>query len=295
MKSIFLLPCLAACCTTFAQSTMPSTDIFIMKMSSNKAGKYSFSAPQNVTMREGYDNQPCFTANSKAILFTSIREDRQADVYRYNIRHKTTVRLTATPESEYSPTITPDGKYFSTVRVEKDSTQRLWKFPFSGEAPELILGNIDSVGYHCWIDNNILALFILTKPFSLYIGDLNNGLAGQQADNIGRSIQKAGGQRTLAYVDKKDSTAWMIHFLMLNMQKDIPVVKTLQGCEDFAVGKDGTLFMGKEGKLYKFTPEKDSDWEQIADFSKTVGNFYRIAISPNGKRIALVAYSGKMP
>ena len=43
-----------------------------------------------------------------------------------------TTRVTNTPESEYSPTVTPDGAHISVIRVEADGTQRLWRFTIDG-------------------------------------------------------------------------------------------------------------------------------------------------------------------
>src|SRR3954471_17479570 len=78
----------------------------------------------NVTNRAGYDNQPSFTADGRALYFTSVREDAQADIYRYNLEAKTTGRFTkSAPESEYSAAEMPHARSISVIRVEKDSTQ----------------------------------------------------------------------------------------------------------------------------------------------------------------------------
>jgi len=63
------------------------------------------------------------------VLYTSIR-NKQADIYRYDLQSGATTQVTNTAESEYSPTLMPDRKNISVVRVEADGkTQRLWKFP----------------------------------------------------------------------------------------------------------------------------------------------------------------------
>ena len=80
----------------------------------------------NVTNRPGYDNQPSFTPDGRAILYTSQR-DGQTDIFRYDLRTRETTQLTRTPESEYSPSVGPDGRSMTVVRVELDSTQRLWR------------------------------------------------------------------------------------------------------------------------------------------------------------------------
>src|SRR2546429_4187622 len=137
----------------------PSSDIYIIDVKSYD-GELEFSPPVKINATTGYNNQPFFLPNGHGILYTSIR-DKQADIYRYDISTKATTQITSTPESEYSPTLMPDGKNISVVRVEADGTQRLWKFPLAGGAPSLIVENIKPVGYHLWIDDHTLALFVL--------------------------------------------------------------------------------------------------------------------------------------
>src|SRR6185503_5120037 len=110
-----------------APSGPASTDIYLASLSTRQ-GRLVVGAPVNVTRRPGYDNQPTFTRDGQALLYTVIASDGQADIYRYDLRTKTSRRVTSTPESEYSPTVYSDGTRFSVVRVEADSTQRLWSF-----------------------------------------------------------------------------------------------------------------------------------------------------------------------
>ncbi|HUQ79774.1 MAG TPA: hypothetical protein VM076_01480 [Gemmatimonadaceae bacterium] len=59
----------------------------------------------NFTDRAGYDNQPVLTSDGAGIFFTSVRDDAQADIYRWDVATKQTVRITTSaPESEYSAT-----------------------------------------------------------------------------------------------------------------------------------------------------------------------------------------------
>src|SRR5881394_3042302 len=102
----------------------PSTDIFLAPLSIED-GRPVIGSPVNVTNRPGYDNQPSFTPDGHALLFTSIHDDGQSDIYRYDLATKEITRVTNTPESEYSATVMPGNQRFSVVRVEMDSTQRL--------------------------------------------------------------------------------------------------------------------------------------------------------------------------
>jgi Tol biopolymer transport system component len=109
-----------------ASAPPPDTDIFLASFSAR--AQPAVSRAVNITHTPGYDNQPSFTPDGAAILFTSNRGGTQTDIYRYEIATETTARLTNTPEGEYSPTVTPDGQHISAIRVEADSTQRLWQF-----------------------------------------------------------------------------------------------------------------------------------------------------------------------
>src|SRR5262249_43158459 len=156
--------------------------------------------------------QPSFLTDGRSILYTAIKDDRfyglqakdrQADVYRYDIRTAATTQITKTPESEYSPTLMPDGKSISVVRVEMDGTQRLWKFPPTSGPPSIILETIKPVGYHCWIDDHTLALFILGSsgtPNTLQIVDVQNEKAGVVAENPGRILRVVPHQNRLSFV-----------------------------------------------------------------------------------------------
>ncbi|MGH9858097.1 MAG: TolB family protein, partial [Acidobacteriota bacterium] len=97
----------------------PSTDIFLFPLEN---GKIVSSGVRNITKRKGYDNQPHFLPDSKKLFYTSIREGNQSDIFLYDLGNAAAKKITTTDESEYSPTLTPDGQFFSTIRVEKDGT-----------------------------------------------------------------------------------------------------------------------------------------------------------------------------
>src|SRR6266850_1590572 len=94
-----------------------ATDIFVIDLRTTPGGKLKLGRPVKITNWAGYNNQPSFLPDGKSILYTSIR-DKQADIYRYDLRAAATTQITNTAESEYSPTLMPDGKSISVVRVE---------------------------------------------------------------------------------------------------------------------------------------------------------------------------------
>jgi Tol biopolymer transport system component len=93
---------------------LPNSDLWLFSIKSSKEN-FELKNPLNINNREGYDNQPSFSLDSKKINYVSVREDQQADIYVYTIKKKKTIAFTKTPISEYSPVTTKDEKLIATV------------------------------------------------------------------------------------------------------------------------------------------------------------------------------------
>jgi dipeptidyl aminopeptidase/acylaminoacyl peptidase len=267
----------------------PDTDIFVLDWKEMQKDS-SHLMPINITHREGYDNQPMFSPDGAEILFTSIGQDGQADIYSYSLKSRSTKRITNTAESEYSPTFMPDKKHISVVRVEKDQTQRLWKFPLAGGDPSLILENIKPVGYHAWFDSSTVVLFILGEPNTLQIAHLATGKADKIADDVGRCIQKIPHQPKISFT-LKDGKNWIIQELNLSTHKIAKIVNGVEGSEDYTWTADGNILMANGSKLYRYKPGSgDNSWKEVADVAEyRIGGITRLAVSSNGRLLAVVA------
>ncbi len=270
-------------------ATPPPSDIYMTFLTSD----FKLGAPAQITHVVGYNNQPFFLRDGRSILYTSIRNG-QADIYQYDPGFGGTTQVTNTPESEYSPTLMPDGKNFSVVRVEADGTQRLWKFPLTGSgAPSLILERIKPVGYHWWLNKNTLALFILGgtgKPATLQIAYLPTEKTEVVVDNPGRILRLVPHQNKLSFVHKVSDQEWFIKTYNLKTKQISTLIKTLPNSEDYAWTPAGVLLMAKDAKLFKWNPLSDKDWVQVADFSEAgLKSLTRIALNAKGDRIAFVA------
>jgi dipeptidyl aminopeptidase/acylaminoacyl peptidase len=252
----------------------------------------------NISNNADYDNQPSFTPDGRAVLFSSKRDGRQTDIYRYDIATAALTPLTRTPESEYSPLVAPDGQTFSVVRVEADNTQRLWRFDLDGTRPQLVLEQVKPVGYHVWIDPTHLGLFVLGAtgaPNTLQIADTTTGKATQVDVNIGRGLQMRPGTRVLTYVSKT-STPWKIRQIDASTRAlAADLASTLEGSEDFAwdrIDRSDVLFMASGSKLFVWTLENRT-WREYADLAASgLQKITRIAIRPASAgrpRFALVA------
>ncbi len=287
---------LIACCllpfVSFLYAQPPVTDIYVLDLK-KEDGQYKLENPVNITQRKGYDNQPHFTEDNQSVYYTSIDKDDQADIYRYIFKTGKSIRITETSKtSEYSATVLSDKKHFSVVRVEEDgATQRLWKFPITGGQPTLISKKIKDIGYHCWIDDNTLALFILGNPdHTLHIADLTTQKTKQYAENIGRCMQNVPGEQAVAFVHKTKKEGWWIKKLNLDTEEITPIVKLPEGQEDFCYTQDGTILLCNETKVLAYQPKSDKDWQEITNLSSTgEAAFYRISISKDNQKVAVVS------
>jgi dipeptidyl aminopeptidase/acylaminoacyl peptidase len=259
----------------------------------------------NITNSPGYDNQPSFTPDGAGILYTSIRGGgTQTDIYRYDIASGETRRVISTPESEYSPTVTPDEAHISVIRVEADGTQRLWRFTIDGRAPELVLTNIKPVGYHAWADGHTLVLFVLGQPATLQLADTSTGNASVLVTGINRSIQRIPGRGTISFVERAASATGdatlSIRELDPKTKRITPLVDAVAGAReaDCAWTPDGMLVMAEKDVLYGWrrpeqgrgaTSSGQGGWRPLADLAALgLHGVTRMAISPKGDRIAFV-------
>lgn len=265
----------------------PATDIYVARLRT-LGGRLEVGAPVNFTMRPGYDNQPMFLPDAEALLYTVV--DGQADVFRLRLDSARGARVTATPESEYSPTPLPDGSGFSVVRVEADSTQRLWRFNWDGQTAAVVLPDVKPVGYHAWADAHTVALFVLGAPPTLQLVDVRTGAAAVVATDVGRGVARVPGRAAISYVQREGDTTWSIMEVDLGTRATRRLVRTLTRVDLFAWTPDGVLLMAQGAKVYQWHPTRAPEWEAIADFSdQGLTNITRLAVSPRGDLLALVA------
>lgn len=240
-----------------AGSAPPAGDIYILPWKWSK-GNYALGKPKNITKRpKGYDNQPSFVEDGTSLMFTSIRVANQADVYLYDLLSGRVVQLTNTPESEFSPTVAPPMTFISMVRVEKDKTQRLWKFTHSNSRLSLVLSKIKRVGYHAWFNKTQLALFIVGekgKPHTLVTTDIKTQKVRHIANHVGRCLQSIPFKNKVSFVDKSDKTKWYIKSLDPKTGKVTTLIKTLPGQEDYAWTPRGQIIMGHGPRLFLWKP-----------------------------------------
>lgn len=298
-----------------AQAPPPGTDIYVVSMS---GGLPSLRAakPAAVSAAPGYDNQPNFSPDGNRILFAGNRDGKQIDIYAFDRAANRVTQVTRTPENENSPTHLPPSAgpagSFSVVQSEFDRSgnkptgpiQRLWRFNADGSSPSLILKDINPVGYHAWIDNDRLVLFVLGaqgKPATLQIASVKSGQAEVITDNIGRSLHRipasaeatAGkpGTGLASFVQREASGEFWVKQIDITSRKIDALVKAAEGSSDrdYAWMPDGkTILMSSGTKIMSWT-RGAAGWVEVFDAAAhQLGAITRLAVAPKGDAIAFV-------
>ena len=266
----------------------PATEIYLASLAIGSPG-ITVGVPVNVTNNPGYDNQPAFLPDSSGFLFSSNRDGQQTDVYRVDVASRAVTQVTRTPENEYSPTIMPGGRTFSTVR---GAEQRLWAFNLDGTDAGLAYAHDGLIGYHAWLSPTTLALFVLGgngTPVTLRVADIKTRKTTTIESRIGRSLLVRPLTGALTFVHQPQGGSRVVRELDPATRALTTLVEMLADSQDFAWTPDGTLLAGQRAKLFAWQPGA-SGWSEVADLSSHgLGAISRLAVSPDGRWIAIVA------
>jgi Tol biopolymer transport system component len=268
-----------------ASAQMPNSDIYLFTIK-RTGSTMIVKKGENITKREGYDNQPFFTPDNKSLLFVSIKEDKQSDVYSYNLGNQKTTPITQTPVSEYSPIVTPDGKFFTAVVVEQDSTQRIYKYDLKNKLKPELLFDEDSVGYYSWLNKDSVLYYKLTAPHSLHAYDIKNKRDVWIANSPTRSFKPV--KNFSFFYCTQDKNETMVRIYNMRLKKSEEYVAVKKENEDFIWDKTLGLIKSDGSKIMRYNDDIKT-WVEMADFSAFgVGKITRFAFSPNGRYLAVV-------
>lgn len=271
--------------TQAMQAQLPETDVWLFKLSKDKSANVILSEPLNITKRKGYDNQPSFSRDGKTIYYVSVREDQQADIYKYQISSKKITRLTITPESEYSPVQTEDGNFINSVVVEKDSAQRIHYISVILGMHEKFI-DVDSVGYYEFLNADTVLYYKLTQTHSLRFFVNSTKEDKFLGSSPVRAFKKV--NRHTILFGLKDSTKVTFYKYDFFLRKAEEYCQYPSIHEDFIWHPDYGLVKSEETKLLRYN-EKEKKWDMLFDLSAFgIKKITRFAFDPNKKYLMVV-------
>ncbi len=249
---------------------------------------------QNVTNRAySYDNEPMFTPDGRSLLYATeygYGDRVQTDINRYYLTSRRETRITRTDESEYAPTPVPGDRAFSTIRVESDSVQRLLRFTMEGMDGEVLLRSLNAAGYHAWGNETTVLLYVFGEPSTAQIANLTTGQSEVVASGIGRSLNKIPNRNAWSFVERVSATEAWISEVNIGTHEVRRLISTVGGGEFHAWTPEGVLLLASGSRIYQWDREAriDTGWRRIADLAGEGITVGRIAVSPDGSRIAIV-------
>jgi len=315
MRTVIVLAVVTFLSQSAAQTPAPNPaspapfDIYLVPLTNGLASMKA-AKPQPLSTAPGYDNQPNFSPDGKRVLFAANRDGKQTDIFMFNRENGRVAQMTMTAENENSPTYVPAGAgpngSFTVVQSEFDRNgarpaspiQRLWRFNADGKSPQLILSDINPVGYHAWIDSDRLALFVLGaqgKPATLQIASVKSGKADVIAEGIGRSLHRIPGTQLVSFVHR-EGDEFTVKQLDVATKKIVPLIKAVAGSSDHDMAwmPDGNTILMSAGTTIFSWRRGESSWSEVFDAAAyQLGAVTRIAVSPKGNAIAIVVAEPK--
>ena len=281
------------CALVLAQNPQPATEVYLVDLTRDSEPA-AHPPIVNISNSPGYDNQPSFTPDGQSVLFTSNRDGKQTDIYRYDIATSRLVQLTHTAENEYSPLVMPGGRGFSVVHGDEQS---LWQFDLFGMNGKLVYQHQGKIGYHVWLDSTHLGIFVLGaagQPSTLQVADIASGSTETIATGIGRSILLRPGTNQMSFVVKTSGQPSMIKVMDVRTHLVSDLVETVKDSEDCAWDPEtGRLLISKDTKNIGWLSNAKG-WIELADLASAgIKNITRLAVNPDkqagaARRLAIV-------
>lgn len=272
----------------FSQS---STEVYLADLKWIDGG-LKIGHPKNISNNEGYDNQPSFYDDNR-LLFSSTLNG-QTDIALYDIKSESKSWMSDTPNGgEYSPLRIPGQDDISAIRLDENGLQRLYRYEFkTGKHKELIAHL--KVGYHIWYNDHIIVCTVLVENrMDLVVVNLQDNTRYTMQKNVGRSLHKIPQTDLISYISKENDT-----MLVKSMHPISGATSSIVGLfgpsEDVAWTNNGTLLAGYKNNLLGFDYLTGQSWKLLFSFvEKEIPAISRLAISPNGKRVAFVSEDPK--
>ncbi len=285
MKNLLFLFTFAITFSSFAQQ---NTQVFVLDIAPAYEG-LEFLNVQNISNNEGYNNQPSFTSN-ETVVFTGNNEG-QTDISEYNLSTKLQKWVNKKTEGgEYSPQKFPSNIDLAAVRLDKDGKQRLYRYNSeSGNSTEII-ENLQVAYFAFYHDDKMLATVLNGETMDLVLIDLASKTTDTIFRNAGRSLQKVPKTNSMSYSLVNEEGNLDLYLLDMGNYESFFICELPIGILDSVWINDTQILVGSGNRLYMYDTLGEPEWTRVASLEEFgIKNISRMAISPNGKKIAVVA------
>ena len=242
----------------------------------------------NITTHRLEDDQPAFLPDSTGFLFTSNRDGRQSDVFRYDIRSRAVTQVTRTPEDEWEPAPSADG---GTITVIRGAERRLWRINIDGSDAGPVSSHPAGVVAHAPLSPTSTAAIVQrdANTRALQLVDTATGSADTIESGIGRSFFIRPDRTSIGFLKTVPDGSLVMREWTVATRKARETGFALEGADSITCTPAGALLMARASKVFVFEADTDR-WYEIADLDKSrVRSIERLAVSPDAKWIAIVS------
>ena len=274
--------------TTFFSFAQENTEVFVFDISHAYEGLELLNA-RNISNNEGYDNQPSFISN-ETVVFAG-NNDGQTDISEYNLTSNLQKWVNSKTEGgEYSPQKFPSNSDVAAVRLDTDGLQRLYRYDAETGKSKEIIEDLQVAYFAFYNDKKMLATVLNTDKLDLVMLDLASKSVDTIFYNAGRSLQKVPNTSSMSYSLVNEEGNLDLYLLDMNSYESFFVSELPIGIQDYVWINDTQILVGSGSRLYMYDTLGGSEWNRVASIEEYgIKNITRMAISPNGKKLAVVA------
>jgi hypothetical protein len=253
----------------------------------------SVSNVKNISNNPGYDSQPSFISDAKLVYAGT--ENKQTEIQIYDLVTQSKKRLnTPTSGGEYSPQKFPTSKKVAAVRLDTSGLQRLYWYDYSipsQTTSEMLLPDA-KIAYFAFHDNDrIIASVLGVDQLNLVIANFKTKEVTHYIENSGRSIHNVPDSNSVSYTLTNEDKNMDVYIIDIDENgQSFFVCQLPVGVQDHCWINNSQLLLGSGSKLYLYDLYGAQEWKEVADLSSyNISEINRITVSPNSKKIALVA------
>jgi Tol biopolymer transport system component len=285
MKHFFVSILLLSFSTLFSQN---NPEVYLIDITPTQNG-IEIKDFRNISNDSGYDSQPSFS-DTTTLLFAG-NNDGQTDIAVYNtLTQKKTWFNNPTSGGEYSPQIIPDTKDVAAVRLDTNGLQRLYAYNLTSKNSAELIADLQ-VAYYTFSNNHTIVVSVLSGDnLDLVIADFQKKTIDTILEKSGRSIHKLKNKEAVSYTAINEEGNYDVFQLDLKNNESYFICQLPIGIQDHAWLDESKLILGSFNKLFIYDTFGNQKWNLVADLSEfKITNITRIAVSPDGKKLALVA------
>lgn len=283
IRIFFFFVSIFSACQLFSQSTK----VTVFDIDSVYEGLEVFN-PHQISVEGNYSNQPFFISNDELLL--SAERNGQTDVLKYNFKTNKKEFLTQTDGSEYSPQPIPKTSKIAAVRLEKNGLQRFYQYDLENKKSSILIENI-AVAYFRFIDSKkVLATILNDQVMDLVSINLNSAEIDTLFTDAGRGIEKIPNSKQVSYTLKNKIGRWDLYGMSEVYKNSYFITELPNGVQDYVWINENQILIGVDNKLFIFDTFGESHWVHAGSLkSYGIKNISRLAISPDGKKLAIVS------